>query len=124
MNIYGKFNARKTCLPPPPLMIFSSKLEIGQSHSYKGSDNQKNNKNNKQNAVDGVNPVTPDTGKYVVKFNIYCTEREKPCHCHLRNGRSVPWKRGNFSRILCGAARSLELSLAVFPSNATQDKQW
>lgn len=120
----NKKNARKTCLPPPPLMIFSSKLEIGQSHSYEGSDNQKNKKNNKQNAVDGVNPVTPHAGKYVVKFNVYRTKREKSCHCHLRNSCPVPWQRWNFSRILCGAAGSLKLSLTVFPSNTTQDKQW
>lgn len=105
-------------------MIFSSKLEVGQSHSYKGRDNQKNKKNNKQNAVDGVNPVTPDTGKYVVKFNVYSTEREKSCHCHLRNSCPVPWQSWNFSRKLCGATRSMELSLTVLPSNTTQDKQW
>lgn len=47
-------------------MIFSSKLEVGQSHSYKGSDNQENDENNKQNAVNGVDPVTPYAGKYIV----------------------------------------------------------
>lgn len=105
-------------------MIFSSKLEVGQSHSYKGSDNQENDENNKQNAVNGVDPVTPYAGKYIVQLNVNSTERKKPCHCHLWKGTSVPWQRWNLSRILCGANGSLELSPAVFPSNTTQHKQW
>ena len=116
-------DARKI-LPPPPFMIFSSKLEVSQSHSDESSDNQKDNEHNKQDAVDGINPVTPDTGKYVVELNVNSTEREKPCHCHLRKGAPVPRQRWNFTRIFCGAARSLELSLAIFPSNTTQHKQW
>jgi hypothetical protein len=105
-------------------MIFSSKLEVSQSNSDESSDNQKNNEDNKQDAVDGINPVTPDTGKYVVELNVNSTKREKPCHCHLRKGTPVPRQRWNLTRIFCGAARSLELSLHIFPSNTTQYKQW
>lgn len=105
-------------------MIFSSKLEVSQSHSNESSDNQQNNEDDKQDAVDGINPVTPDTGKYVVKLNVNSTKREKPSHCHLRKGTPVPWQRWNLTRIFCRAARSLEFSPAIFPSNTTQYKQW
>ena len=60
-----KIEARKI-VPPPPFMIFSSELEVSQSHGDESSDNQKNNEDNKQDAIDGINPVTPDTSKYVV----------------------------------------------------------
>lgn len=79
-----------TCLPPPPLMVLSSKLEICQRHSNESSDYQKNDKHNKQDAVNGVNPVTPHTGKNVVQFNVYSTERQKTSHCHLRDCCPVP----------------------------------
>lgn len=105
-------------------MIFSSKLKVRQSHSNKSCDYQKNNEDDKQDAVYGVDPVTPYTSKYVVKLNVDGTKRQKPCHCHLRNSAPVPRQRRNLSGILCSAARSLEFSLAIFPSNPTQHKQW
>lgn len=66
-------------------MIFSSKLEVCQCHSNESSDNQENDEDNKQNTVDCVNSMTPNTGKYIIKFNVYSTERQKSCHRHLRN---------------------------------------
>lgn len=114
---------QRTYVPPPPFMIFGCKLEICQSHSYKSSDNQQDDEDNKQDAVYGIDPVAPDTGKYVVKLNVNSTKWKKSSHCHLRNRTPVPRQWWNLSRILCGAAGSLELSLAIFSSNTTQNKQ-
>lgn len=111
---------RKKIIPPPPLMVFSSKLEICQCHGDKSSDNQENDEYYEQNAVNGVNPVTPYTSKYVVKFNVDSTERQKPCHSHLRKGSTIPRQRWYLPRKFCGAARSLKLSFAILPSNPTQ----
>uniref|UniRef100_A0A7C9ELI9 Uncharacterized protein n=1 Tax=Opuntia streptacantha TaxID=393608 RepID=A0A7C9ELI9_OPUST len=105
-------------------MIFSSKLKVCQSHGNKGSDYNQNNEDDEQNAINRVDPVTPDTGKYVVEFNIYSTEGQKSCHCHLRKSTPVPWQWGNFSRVLRCTAWRLEFSLAILPSNATQYKEW
>jgi hypothetical protein len=104
-------------------MIFSSKLKVGQSHGDEGSDNQENNEDNKQDTVNGVNPVTPNTRKYVIELNVDGTKREETCHCHLRNSTPVPREGRNFSWILRGTARSLELSLAILTSDTTQNKQ-
>lgn len=103
-------------------MIFSSKLEICQSHSDESGDNQQNNKDDEEYAVDSINSVAPYTSKNVVQLYVYGTEREKPCHCHLWNGTSVPRQRWNLSGILCSADRSLELSFAIFTCNTTQHK--
>ena len=108
----------------PPFMVLSSKLEVCQCHSYEISSNyQEDYKDNKQDAVYSINPVTPDTGKYIVKFNVYSTERQKASHCHLWNHSPVPWPRRNLSGILSGVARSLEFSLAILPSNPRQHQQ-
>ena len=104
-------------------MVLSSKLEVRQCHSNESSNYQENDEDNKQDAVYGINPVTPYTGKYVVKFNVDSTERQKACHCHLRNCSPVPWQSWNLSGILGGADRSLEFSLAILPSNPTQHQQ-
>jgi len=105
-------------------MVFSSKLEICQRHCYKSSDNQENDEDNEQDAVYGVDPVTPNTGKYVVKFNIYCTERQESCHGHLRKCFPIPRQLRNLSGIFSGADGSLKLSLAILPCNPTQYQQW
>ena len=47
-------------------MIFSSQLEVRQSHSYESSNYNQNDENDEQDAVYCVNPVPPNTGKYVV----------------------------------------------------------
>lgn len=110
-------------IPPPPLMILSSKLEVCQCHSNESSNNQENDEDNEQNTVDGVNSVTPNTGKYVIKFDVYGTERQESCHCHLRNCSTIPRQRWNLSWIFSCAAGSLKFSLAILPSNPTQYKQ-
>lgn len=71
--------------PPPPFMVISGKLEVGDCNSGECCDDEKNNKHYKENAVQSVNLMSPHTGKYILKFNVYSTEREKPCHCHLRD---------------------------------------
>lgn len=109
-------------IPPPPFMIFSSKLKVCQSHSDESSDNQQNNKDDEEYAVDGINSVAPDTSKNVVQLYVDGTEREKSCHCHLGKGTPIPRQRWNFSGIFCSADRCLELSFAIFTSNTTQDK--
>uniref|UniRef100_A0A7C9ACZ1 Uncharacterized protein n=1 Tax=Opuntia streptacantha TaxID=393608 RepID=A0A7C9ACZ1_OPUST len=105
-------------------MIFSSQLEVRQSHSYESSNYNQNDENDEQDAVYCVNPVAPHTCKYVVELYVYCTKRQKSSHGHLRKGSAVPWQWWNLSRILCCAARSLELSLAILSSNTTQNKKW
>lgn len=110
-------------LPPPPFMIFCSKLEVSQCHSNEGCDDEKYNKNYKENAIDCINSVAPDTDKYVVELNIDCTERQKTSHGHLWDSASIPRQWWNLSRILGSAAWSLELCFAVFSCNSTQDKQ-
>jgi len=112
-----------TGLPPPPLMIFSSKLKVRQCHSNEGSDYKQDDEDDKENAVDSVNSVAPHASKYVVEFNVDCTERKKTSHCHLWNSSPIPRQWWNLSRIFGSATRSLELSLAVFTSYGTQDKQ-
>lgn len=104
-------------------MVFSSKLKVCKGHSNESSDDEKNDEDYKENAVYGVNSMAPNTGKYVVKFNIYGTKREKPGHCHLWNSPSIPRQRWNLPWILSCATWSLELSPTVFPGNATQNKQ-
>lgn len=71
-------------------MILSSKLKVGQRHSYEGSDNKENNEDDKKNAIGGVDSVAPHTSKDVVKFNVDGTEGKKTSHCHLWNSSSVP----------------------------------
>lgn len=104
-------------------MAFSSKLKVGQSNSNEGCDNKEDDKDYKQNAVNCVDPVSPDACKDVVQLNVNGTERKKTGHRHLRNGSPVPGKWWNLSQEFGGAARSLELIFAVFPSNASQNKQ-
>lgn len=116
-------NDNSKYIPPPPLMIFSSKLKVGQRYRDKSCHYQENDKHYKQDAVYSVNPVSPYTGKNIIKFNIYGTKWQKSSHCHLRNCPTVPLQRWNFSRIFSGAARSLELSLAILPCNPTQHQQ-
>lgn len=69
-----KERERKT-LPPPPLMVFSSKLEVRQCNRDESSDYDKNKEDDRQNTIDGVYSVTPNTGKYVVKLDVNGTER-------------------------------------------------
>lgn len=104
-------------------MVLGSKLEVSQCHSNESSNYQENDEDDKQDAVYGVNPMTPDASKDIIKLNIYCTERQKSCHCHLRDCLPVPWQRWNLPGIFGGAARSLELSLSVLSSNPTQHQQ-
>lgn len=66
---------KNSSLPPPPFMVFSSKLKVCKCHSNESSDNEKNDEDYKENAVYGVNSMAPHTGKYVVKFDINSTER-------------------------------------------------
>lgn len=61
--------------PPPPFVVFSSKLEVGKCNSDECRDYKENNENYEEYAVDGVSPMSPHTGKYVVKFNVDGTER-------------------------------------------------
>lgn len=104
-------------------MVLSSKLEVCQRHSNESSNNQENDENNEQDTVDGVNPVTPNTGKNIVKFNVYRTERQKSRHCHLGNCSAIPWQRRDLPWIFSCAAGSLKFGLAILPSNPTQHKQ-
>ena len=104
-------------------MIFGSELEIGQRHSNEGSDNEKNNEHNEQNAINGVDLMAPNTSKDVIQFDIYSTEWQKTSHCHLWHSSSIPRQLWNFSWILRSATRGLEFCLAIFTSNATQNKQ-
>lgn len=62
-------------LPPPPFMVFSSKLEVCQCNRDESSDYDENKEDDRQNTIDGVYSVTPNTGKYVVKLNVNGTER-------------------------------------------------
>ncbi len=71
-------------------MILDSKLEVCKCHSDKRGDDDEDNEHNEKDAVDGVYLMPPDAGKYVVQLDVNSTEREEPCHCHLRNGASVP----------------------------------
>lgn len=118
-----KFVINSDFIPPPPLMILSSKLEVCQCHSDESSNNQENDEDNEQDAVDGVNSVAPNTGKYIVKFNVYSTERQKSCHRHLRNCSTIPRQRWNLPWIFSCPNRSLKFSLAILPSNPSQYKQ-
>lgn len=104
-------------------MVFSSKLEVGQSDGDEGSDDQENDENDEQNAVDGVDPVAPHTCEYVVQLDVDSTEGKKPCHCHLRNGSPVPGQSWNFTRIFRRATRSLKLGFAVLSGDTAQHKQ-
>lgn len=105
---------------PPPLVILNSKLEVSECHCDKRCDDDEDNEHNEEDAVDGVYLMPPDTGKYVVQLDVNSTEREEPCHCHLRNGASVPGQLRDFPWILGCAARSLEFCIAIFPSYSTQ----
>ena len=102
-------------------MVFSSKLEVRQGNSNEGSDDEKDDKDYKEDAVNGVNSVAPNTSKDVVELDIYSTERQKSSHSHLWNCCPVPGKWGNLPRVFGGTARSLEFTLAVFTSNASQN---
>ena len=104
-------------------MILSSKLKVCQCHSNESSNNQENDEDNEQDAVDGINSVAPNTGKYIVKFNVYSTKRQKSCHRHLRNRSTIPWQRWNLPWIFSCANRSLKFNLAVLPSYPSQYKQ-
>lgn len=110
-------------IPPPPLVILSSELEVCQCYSNESSNDQENDEDNEQDAIDGVYPVTPNTGKYIVEFNVYSTERQKSCHRHLWNCSAIPWQRWNLPWIFSCADGSLKFSLAILPSNPTQHKQ-
>jgi hypothetical protein len=119
----SKVKGRKLNVPPPPLVVFSSKLEVRQCNSNEGSYNKEDDEDYKEDAVDGVNPMAPNTGKDVVELNVYGTERQKPCHSHLWNCCPVPGKWRNLPGVFGGAARSLEFGFAVFTSNTSQNKQ-
>ena len=123
-NLFTKaIKEENKCVPPPPRMIFGSKLEVRQCNGDESSDNKEDDKDNKENAVDCVNPVAPNTGKDVVQLNVYGTERQKSSHSHLRNCFPVPGKWRNFPGVFCGTARSLEFTFAVFTSNTSQNEQ-
>lgn len=104
-------------------MILNSKLEVRKCHCDKGCDNDEDNEHNKEDAVDGVYLMPPDTGKYVVQLDVNCAEREEPCHCHLRNSASVPWKLRDFPWVLGCAAGGLEFCVTIFPGYTTQHKE-
>ncbi|KAL9451885.1 hypothetical protein AB3S75_013461 [Citrus x aurantiifolia] len=103
-------------------MIFSSKLELGQSHSYESRDNQKNDEDNKEDVVYRVNHVASNTSKYIVKLNIDGTKWKETYHCHLRNDTPILRQQRDLSRVLGCTAKSLELCLTVFTSKTTQHK--
>lgn len=96
----------KKTLPPPPLVVFRSKLEVCQSNCDEGSDYDEDKEDDRQNTIDGVYSVTPNTGKYVVKLNVDGTERQKTSHSHLRKCSPVPAQWWDLSWIFCGTARS------------------
>ncbi|KAG5600292.1 hypothetical protein H5410_031662 [Solanum commersonii] len=54
--------------PPPPFMIFCSKLDVCHNNRDKSSCNQKENEHNEKNAIYCVYPVTPNTCKYISKI--------------------------------------------------------
>lgn len=112
---------RKMTVPPPPLMVFSSKLEVCQRNSDEGSDDKEDDEDYEENAVNSVNSVAPNTSKDVVQLDIDSAERQKSSHSHLRNCCPVPGKWRNLPRVFGGTARSLEFTLAVFTSNASQN---
>lgn len=105
-------------------MILNSKLEICECHCDKGCDDDEDNEHNEKDAVDGVDLMPPYASKYVVQLDVNSTEREEACHCHLRNGASVPWKLRDFPWVFGRAAGSLEFRVTIFPSNTTQHKEW
>lgn len=56
--------------PPPPFMIFCSKLEISQCNSDESGHYKQKNEDYKQYGVDGVDFLTPYTFKYVIELNV------------------------------------------------------
>lgn len=113
----------KSNIPPPPVVVLGGKLEISQSDGDKGGDYEENNEDDEQDAVYGVNPVTPHAGKDVIKLNVYGAERQETRHGHLRDSAPVPRQRWDFSRVLCGSHRSLELGFAVLSGDPAEDQQ-
>ncbi|GMP92751.1 hypothetical protein CsSME_00042840 [Camellia sinensis var. sinensis] len=115
---------QEDCIPPPPFMIFGSKLKVCQSHIHKSSYYDKNYENNKQDGIYGVSPETPYANKQIVELNVDNTKRQYARHCHLGKNTPVPTLWRNHFRTLGGVARSLELRLTIFCSDSTQKKQW
>ena len=67
--------------------------------------------------------MAPDTGKDVVKLNIDGGKGQEPCHRHLSRRLPEPGQWGNLPRELCRPTRGCIFLLAVFGSDATQNRQ-
>ena len=104
-------------------MVLSSKLEVCQCDSNESSNYQEDYKDNKQDVVYSIDPVTPDTGKYIVNFDVYSTERQKACHCHLWNRSQYHGKGGislGYLVVWQGAWNSALLFFPAMPPNTSK----
>jgi hypothetical protein len=76
-------------VPPPPLMVLNSKLEVCEGYRDKRSHNDEDDEDNEQYAIDSINFVTPHTCKNVVELNVDCTERQESSHAHLKANKNL-----------------------------------
>mmetsp|Transcript_18486 Transcript_18486/g.45975 ORF Transcript_18486/g.45975 Transcript_18486/m.45975 type:complete len:697 (-) Transcript_18486:14-2104(-) len=108
---------------PPPLVVLHRQLEVRQRDGDERRDDDQDDEHDEQDAVDGVHLVAPHGREDVVQLDVDGAEGQEPRHAHLGQRAAVPRQRRDLARVLCSAARRVELALGVLAGDAAQHRE-